>query len=300
MQLRFEKDRRTLVWALGVLPLGPLLVMGSPKLAYFTWPLTLYAAYCAGVLTHNHTHVPVFREREWNRRYGNLLSFFYGCPIFAWIPTHHRIHHRYVNGPQDSTRTTRYSQRNSLWALLSYPTRSAAWQWPDIKSYALSQRARGGNGYRDVVGQTSTLLFGHVAALAASALLHGSAGVIALFLTFTVPTLLAPSFMMFTNYVQHVDCDPSSVDNHSRNFVNPFFNWFIFDNGYHTVHHEQPSLHWSLLREVHIARAHRIEPRLNQSFIAAYCFKEYLALPLMRLARRRAQSAFDVRNDVAM
>lgn len=280
-----------MVWAFGVLPLGPLLVMVSPKLAYFTWPLTLYAAYCAGVLTHNHTHVPVFREKSSNRRYAALLSFFYGCPIFAWLPTHHRIHHRFVNGPEDSTRTTRGSEQNSLWAMLSYPTRSAAWQWPDIKAHALAARARGGDAYRDVVSQTATLLVGHAALLAVAALLHGVSGGLALFATFTLPTLLAPSFMMFTNYVQHVDCDPSSPDNHSRNFVSPLMNWFIFDNGYHTVHHERPSLHWSLLRQAHLARGHRIDPRLNQSFIAAYCFKQYFTDPALRFARRRRQGS---------
>jgi len=98
--------------------------------------------------------------------------------------------------------------------------------------------------------------------------------------------------MMFTNYLQHVECDPSSPDNHSRNFVNRFFNWLTFDNGYHTVHHETPGLHWSLLARAHQLRVDRIAPHLNQDSIASYCFHEFVSAPLARRFRReRANSA---------
>ncbi|MFZ5896203.1 MAG: fatty acid desaturase family protein [Myxococcota bacterium] len=288
MHLRFAKDRRTLVWAFGLFPLVPLGVLGKPTLAWFLWPLALYASYCSGVLTHNHTHVPVFRERRLNRLYAVWLSFFYGCPIFAWIPTHHRNHHRYVNGPGDHTRTTRYSQQNTLWAAISYPARSSAWQWPEVRDYALRMRRRGGPAYTDVIAQTAAATIAHVALLAAAMFLNGALGALALFVCFTLPAALAPAWMMFTNYLQHVECDPASPDNHSRNFVNRVFNWFTFDNGYHTVHHEQPSLHWSLLREAHLLRAHGIDPRLNQDSIFGYCFSEYVTAPLARRFQRSA------------
>ena len=37
---------------------------------------------------------------------------------------------------------------------------------------------------------------------------------------------------MFTNYVQHVDCDPSSRWRRSRDFVSSWMNFFVFDNGF--------------------------------------------------------------------
>ena len=42
----------------------------------------------------------------------------------------------------------------------------------------------------------------------------------------------APNYwMMLTNYLQHVGCAPGASHDHSRNFVSPFWNWFVFDNG---------------------------------------------------------------------
>jgi fatty acid desaturase len=93
---------------------------------------------------------------------------------------------------------------------------------------------------------------------------------------------------MFVNYVQHVDCDPNSADDHSRNFISSWSNYLTFDNGYHTVHHEQPGVHWSRYRALHLARADRIHPTLNQNSIFGYCFKTYLAAPLSARFRSRA------------
>ncbi|MGC4087794.1 MAG: fatty acid desaturase [Polyangiaceae bacterium] len=282
MHLRFSKDRRTLVWAFGLFPSIPLLILNQPRFAWYLLPLALYASYCAGVLTHNHTHVPLFGQRTANRAYACWLSIFYGCPIFAWIPTHHKNHHRYVNGPGDVTSTSRYSSRNTLWAALSYPTRSSAWQWPEVRDYVRSARQRGGRAYLDVVLQTASLACGQLLLLGLAWWLHAGYGALALFAGFTLPALLAPSWMMFTNYLQHIECDPESPDDHSRNFVNPLFNWLTFDNGYHTVHHEQPGLHWSLLHDAHVARAARIDPRLNQDSIFGYCMQAYVVGSLAR------------------
>ena len=82
--------------------------------------------------------------------------------------------------------------------------------------------------------------------------------------------------MMLTNYVQHVGCVPSSKHDHSRNFTSPLWNWFVFDNGYHTVHHDQPGLHWSRYRALHASRAALMDPRLNVSTPLGYALRAYL------------------------
>jgi fatty acid desaturase len=113
-----------------------------------------------------------------------------------------------------------------------------------------------------------------------------------------VPALFATWSMMFTNYLQHVRCDPNSRDNHSRNFVAPWVNWLVFDAGYHTVHHENPSVHWSRYRELHQRRGAAIDPNLNRHSILSYCITHYLLGALRRaqvgrdalLAQRRAGS----------
>ena len=101
-----------------------------------------------------------------------------------------------------------------------------------------------------------------------------------------LPASLATYFMMFTNYLQHRGCDPTSPNDHSRNFTSPFYNWFVFENGLHTVHHEHPGTHWSRYRALHEARAHRIAPALNQSSLFGYVAKAYVVAPLARASSR--------------
>lgn len=102
------------------------------------------------------------------------------------------------------------------------------------------------------------------------------AGTLVYAVAFLVPALFALWALMFTNYIQHVHCDPRSSDNHSRNFVSPAANWLVFDAGYHTVHHEYPGTHWSQYAELHAQRAHRIDPRLNEHSIPVFAVKNYL------------------------
>jgi fatty acid desaturase len=91
-----------------------------------------------------------------------------------------------------------------------------------------------------------------------------------------LPALLAPTFMLFTNYIQHVHCDPTSPDRHSRNFVSPSANWLTFDNGYHTVHHDRPSVHWSQYASLHAARAASLHPSLNRHSVLSFCLETYV------------------------
>lgn len=283
MQLRFIEDRKTLFWVFVLFPLVPALGYLDATLAPFLVPASLYLAYCAGVVTHNHIHSPIFEGRIQNEFYAAWLSFFYGCPVFTWLPTHNGNHHRFVNGEQDVTRTTRYSSQDSLWAALTYPMRSSAWQFPAIVAFARNARAKSPRLYRQVLTQSAVVLIGHPALLGASWLYAGSDGLLVYALLVGAPALFAPGFMMLTNYLQHVGCDATSQHDHSRNFVNPLWNWFVFDAGYHTVHHDAPAEHWSRYRELHAARSAAIAASCNERDMFTYCARVYALEPLRSL-----------------
>jgi beta-carotene hydroxylase len=273
---RYTSDYRTLFWALVLFPVVPALGYARPALLPWLVPIALYTSYCTGVLTHNHTHVPVFRARWANDAFGAWLSIFYGCPIAAWIPTHLENHHRHLDGPEDVTRTSRRSPKHDLWQALVYTTACANWQRPLIAGYVRRSYARRGRHWRVFRNQAATLVVTHAGMLALSLALHGAAGILVYVLAFGLPAVLAPSFMQFTNYIQHVHCDPASADNHSRNFVDRTANWFLFDGGYHTVHHERPSTHWSRYAELHRERASRIHPSLCRHSVLSFCFETYV------------------------
>jgi fatty acid desaturase len=285
MQLRFIEDRKTLFWAFVLFPAVPALAYAQPSLSGWLLPFSLYLSYCSGVLTHNHNHCPLFTSKRANVVYGAWLSLFYGCPIFTWIPTHNQNHHRYLNGEGDATRTSKLSPKNSLAVLLIYPLASSRWQLPALRGYVASAVRAHPPRFRRILAESLALVLGHAALVSLAVALHGATlGVVVYALSVGLPALTATYWMMLTNYVQHVDCDPSSPDDHSRNFVSPFFNWFVFDNGLHTVHHEHPGVHWSRYRALHEARAARIDPRLNPSSVFGYVARQYLLRPLRRRA----------------
>lgn len=278
MNLRFSADRRTLVWAFVLLPLGPALALWRPSLLPWLAPLLLYCSYLSGVLTHNHGHVPVFTARRPNLAYGAWLSFFYGFPIVSWVPTHNQNHHRYRNAEGDVTATHLHAPRDHLLAALTYAPASSRRQLPVLLRFA-TEAFRTRSSYRARIAlESAALLVGHGSVLTLAVHLHGaSLGALVYCLSLGIPAALGSYWMMLTNYLQHVGCDPASDDDHSRNFVSPLFNWFVFQNGYHTVHHEHPTAHWSKYPELHQARAATIAPGLNQpGTVATYLLRRYL------------------------
>ncbi|HEV8550053.1 MAG TPA: fatty acid desaturase [Polyangiaceae bacterium] len=283
MRLRFREDRRTLIWAFVLLPLAPALALARPDLLPWVVPVALYASYCSGVLAHNQNHCPTFTGRGANQAYAAWLSVFYGFPLFAWVPTHNQNHHQYLNGDGDATRTTRRGAVDGAWALFTYPLYSSFWQTPLVARYVRDARARHPARFRRVLVESVALVVGQASLLALAVGLHGvSLGARVYLLSAGLPAALATYFMMFTNYLQHVGCDPASRDDHSRNFVSSFWNWFVFENGLHTVHHEHPGVHWSRYRALHEARAARIDPRLNQNSLFGYVLSTYLFAPIRR------------------
>ena len=128
-----------------------------------------------------------------------------------------------------------------------------------------------------IVLETATLVVGHAAELALALWLHGAMpGALIYTAAVGLPALLGNYWMMLTNYMQHVGCEPMSAHDHSRNFVSLFWNWFVFDNGLHTVHHQQPGLHWSRSRALHQLTQGQMRPELNRGFILSYVLQRYL------------------------
>jgi fatty acid desaturase len=274
---RFTSDYRTLFWALVLFPALPAAAYASPSSLPWLAPGMLYLSYCAGVLTHNYTHAPVLRARWANDAYGVWLTIFYGCPVAFWIPTHLENHHRFLDSAEDVTRTRRRSVKHDLYQALAYCLSCAHWQRPLVQSYVRRAFARGGRRWATLRNQCVALVLAHTGLLSLALWLHGtSRGLLVYAAAFGAPALVAPLLMFFTNYIQHVHCDPASAHDHSRNFVSRWVNWLVFDAGYHTVHHERPSLHWSRYAALHRSRAASIHPRLQQTSVLRFCLESYL------------------------
>lgn len=288
MKLRYAADVRTLVWALFLFPGVVIAAYARPDHALAVLPFALYAGFCAGVFTHYHNHCPVFVGRKANALYACWLSFFYGYPAFAWIPTHNANHHKFVNAQGDATITWRYSRRDTLFTAVTFFFVSSYWQAGLIRDFIRKARRSNPRQYRQILLQYATVILGHVSMLALAIGLHGlRRGALVYGCSLGASAAMGLWGMMAINYIQHVHCDPSSEYDHSRNFVGGFANWLVFNSGYHTAHHERAGAHWSTLPALHATIASKIHPDLNQPSIVGYVVKSYLLGPILPSFRPR-------------
>ena len=273
---RFAADYRTLFWALVLFPATALIQYVYPQLIGWMIPVGLYMGFCSGVFSHNHNHCPTMKTKRANAIYAAWLSFFYGYPTFGWIPTHNLNHHKLVNKAGDATITWRYSKKNNWTVAWTYFFVSSYWQGIPLREFIRKAKAGNPSLYRQIVIQYSTVACGHIAMLALAIFLHGPGrGFLVYFCAFAVPSLFALWSMMFINYIQHVHCDPWSKRNHSRNFVGKLGNFMVFNNGFHTVHHDNAGSHWSKAPALHAKIAAEIDPALCQESIFWFCIKSY-------------------------
>ena len=97
-----------------------------------------------------------------------------------------------------------------------------------------------------------------------------------------IPGLFGKWSIISVNLLQHDGClnpddKPHGKYNFARNFTGPLLNWFTCNNGYHTVHHLNPGLHWSRLPAAHEKRVKpHMHPNLDEDSIVWYTFKSYV------------------------
>ncbi|WP_425618452.1 fatty acid desaturase [Anatilimnocola sp. NA78] len=272
---RYAADYKALLWlflAMGIL----VLEYTHSHWVFFLFPLNIYFAICAGVIAHNHNHCPVFSGKRSNGVLGHVLTFFYGYPTFVWVPTHNLNHHKHVNRAGDASITWRYTDRHNLWVAWSYFFVSAYHQAVPTNLFLAKARATNPKLLRRIQWQYIVWLGLWFSVWMTGVMLHGwRRGTVLWGLSVGIPALCSIWVIMFFNYEQHVHTDPWSKHNHSRNFVGPIINFLLFNNGYHTVHHNQPGLHWSKTPQEHAKIAHQIDGELQQKNVVLYWFRNF-------------------------
>jgi beta-carotene hydroxylase len=230
----------------------------------FTWYLFMSVA--VSVMTHNHNHLPMWHSKKLNALTDWWLTVFYGFPVFAWIPTHNKNHHRYNNREGDDSITYRVSEKNNFLTLVSYPTISGYYQQKAIMTYLKEMKAKNKEKFYLSISQYVVLVLWIGAALIIDwqkALLF-----------IIIPQQVSLFSVLIFNYVQHVHANEESEWNHSRNFTG-FLNFLLFNNGYHTIHHHTAGLHWSKVPEAHKKIEHNIDPVLLERSFWWYIIRSY-------------------------
>jgi fatty acid desaturase len=266
--LRYRADLRTLGFLVAYAALvivqwiyAPTGVLGAALIV-----ITSAVSWICAIIAHNTVHSPVFKHRWLNRIFQIWVSLSYGFPISDYVPGHNLSHHRFVQQREDVMRTTRVNFR---WNLLNFLLFMPA-VTPGI--------LRGNSTFKRVMGDRAKAWKRQ---LILEGIIVWSVKIVALAIDWKkallyvfVPHLFANWGIVSVNFVQHDGCDPDHPYNHSRNFVGKVFNWFTLNNGYHTIHHEIPGKHWSLLPAAHAARiAPHIHPALDQPSLFGYIFR---------------------------
>lgn len=292
LKLKEKADIKSLIYILitTVLFIAQWMWVGINPFLY-TW--FLFMSVSVAVMTHNHNHLPMWRSKTLNVLTDWWLTVFYGFPIFAWIPTHNKNHHRYNNREGDDSITYRISEKNNFLTLISYPTISGYYQQRAIMAYLKEMKANNREKFWISISQYFVLVIWIAAAL----LIDWEK---ALFFVI-IPQQVSLFSVLIFNYVQHVHADEESEWNHSRNFTG-FLNFLLFNNGYHTIHHHKAGLHWYKAPAAHKEIEKNISPLLLERSFWWYIFRSYFLsvfIPKfrtnsMRLERiRRTELAFN-------
>jgi fatty acid desaturase len=232
-------------------------------------------------MAHNHNHCPTFANKRMNRVFGNILSLFYGFPTYAWVPTHNLNHHKYVNRNGDATITWRYSNRHNALVAATYFFVSSYFQTELTKKYLKKARLQNPRLFRQIMMQYAVWGGWYSAWLGLALALYGLKGIWVWTLASAIPAIFSLWTIHLFNYEQHVHTDPWSEHNHSRNWETRTVNFFLFNNGYHGAHHENPGLHWSRLAGAHRELRAHIDPRLiERNGMWWYFIRQYLLAPL--------------------
>lgn len=285
--LRYKADRRTLVY-----------MFITTALLYVQWYLvpfniflyivSLFMAISVAVIAHNHNHLPMWRSKFMNSLTDYWLTLFYGFPAFGWIPTHNKNHHVLNNKLGDYTITYRLTEKNNFFSLVSYPSVSSFYQQKPIRDYL------------KMLWKTDRkefyLAFMQYFALAALYIVAFYFDWKKALIFIAIPHQISLFSVLIFNYVQHVHADEESEYNHSRNFVG-FLNKMLFNNGYHTIHHERAGIHWSETPVAHKKIEQYIDPVLLERGFWGYIMRSYFLAPFnrkfatrsMRLERKSKQ-----------
>ena len=264
--LKNKKDMRTLFFI--------FLLTGVFTLHWFSdginfWLLSAQCLLALSItsMVHNQVHVPMIKSKILNGIYEFWLTFFYGYPSYAWVPTHCKNHHVFGNRKGDFAPSYGLSEQNTLQTVLSYPSWSG---WVQQKMNFLYIKKQWHKNRKESLYFASQFLFLVIAMVSFFIIDWKKALVLVV-----IPQQIALNMVLVFNYIQHIHCDEESKMNHSRNFLGRGLNFLLFNNGYHTVHHLRPTMHWSQLKQFHQSVETQIHPDCNETSLLGYFFRVY-------------------------
>lgn len=230
--------------------------------------LACLLSFLNAVVIHNHLHKGIFHSKRLNLVWRTVLSFGALYPASTNVPTHNLVHHRFEDdGQPDWGHPGLARFRWNLLNLLYWPNANGPEYFDGTTRWIKFSRHP---GFARQWYSEQIIAFGLTAVLLAFDFWGGLLFVV-------LPQLYGARCILRINLIQHDGTDEESRFNHSRNFVGRAFNWVMCNNGYHTIHHNRPGLHWSELADEHDRTVKpRIHPSLDERSMVGYLFRTYV------------------------
>jgi fatty acid desaturase len=212
-------------------------------LLYFVVGILPKGAVCA--FNHHHQHLPTFRIAIFNRALEIMYALQTGVSSHTWVLHHSVGHHQnYLDQEKDESRWMR--KNRSVMGQVEYSFMTSATSY--VRAWRVGKKYPKYRRVFLVMGIiTASIIVGLVAYRPVSGL---------------IIFVLAPAFSLFgTAWATYAHHSRRSTDSHfvaSTNVVQPLYNFWTGNLGYHTAHHYRPGVHWSKLREIHAKIAHQI------------------------------------------
>ena len=227
-------------------------------LIYFIITFAIKSFICAW--NHHHQHCQTFSSPLLNRLLEIVYGFQSGIVGYGWVLHHNLWHH---SNYQDQTKD------------------ESAWKSPTWKTYNVFM-------YTWVVTITSYLRawvvwnkYKHIQKYFLTMCIIQLFLLIWLIaykpfywiLLFLIPMVSGLVITVFTTYFHHAGIESDDHYRSSYNIINPWYNLFTWNLGYHTAHHLRWSLHWSQLPKLHKEIEAKIEPKyFKKAFWFDYIF----------------------------
>lgn len=234
----------------------------------------LFATEClfsffGAVSVHNAIHTPVFKDYGLNKLFQIVLTCTYGHPVTCFVPGHNLSHHHHTQQPEDLMRTTKLRFKWHLLNGLFFFLRIGVDMLGTEGAYFEVQKKRGHPIYKQMIRE-KTCLYTMYAVLA---ILNWKK-----FLVFCIlPHTFAKFCIITLNLLQHDGTDDKNPYNSGRNFTGPILNYLCFNNGFHTIHHMHPGVHWSETKALHYKEvAPHMDPALDEPNILTYIFRTFV------------------------
>jgi fatty acid desaturase len=224
-------------------------------------------SFLSAVVGHNTLHQGMFESKRMNMLFRYVLSFGGLFPISAVIPSHNLVHHHFDDDGQPDWAAPEHVRFEwNLLNIVHFPNVAGPLTFNGVQRWA---RLQGKADFRKQYTRELVFAFGLTGVLLAWDFWT------ALFFV-VVPQLWGARWFLRINIIQHDGCDTTTEWNHSRNFVGKLFNWFMMNNGYHTIHHNRAGMHWSELAEAHAKEVvPRIDATLDEPSMLLYLAKTY-------------------------